>query len=127
MPRYLFPAAAMLVFAAAMISMPAAPALAQAEQPAAPPPAAEVAPAEIDKYTNAAVQIEGIRKEAQQRMQGVESREQALSVRQEANQAMAEAVRAEGLTVERYNAISRAAQQDPALREQIIQGVNDKR
>lgn len=109
--------------AAAAISMglTAGP-LAFAQTTGAVPPAPEVIqPTEqqIDQYAAAAQQVAMIAAEYQPKLESANNDDQRMQLMQEADQKMVSKVTEGGLTVEDYNGISLAIQQDEQLRQQV--------
>jgi ABC-type sugar transport system substrate-binding protein len=113
--------------AALAVAAPASPAVAQAERPgAAQPPAKNVSPAEIRTFASATKKVEVIRREFQAQMEATDNPQQLAQLEEQADTEMVQAVEAEGLSVDRYNEISRAANADPALRDHIISLVREE-
>jgi hypothetical protein len=111
------------------VAAPASVAFAQAERPGAaqPPAAGNVSPTEIRTFANATKKVEVIRKEFQAQMEEAANNPQQLAqLEEQADNQMVQAVEAEGLSVDRYNEISRAANADPALRDHIINLVREQ-
>lgn len=75
----------------------------------------------LQSFAAAASGIRNVAQEYAPRLQDAESPEQAAELEQEAQDAMMQQVQDEGLTVEQYNQIAVAAQQNPQL-AQTIQG-----
>jgi hypothetical protein len=110
------------------VAAPASVAFAQAERPGAaqPPAAGNVSPTEIRTFANATKKVEVIRKEFQAQMEAANNPQQLAQLEEQADDQMVQAVEAEGLSVDRYNEISRAANADPALRDHIINLVREQ-
>jgi hypothetical protein len=90
-------------------SAPAMPALAAS---------ASVTDGEVQQYARAANKVAAIRQQARQSTGAPAPSEAQLQ--QQASAQMAQAVRSEGLSVERFNAISLGMQSDPTLRSRVV-------
>jgi hypothetical protein len=119
---------------AALVAGPAASAFAQTDvqpQPAAPmeapatmeapaAPAAAIDDAKIESFVVAFLQVDEINRSYAPQLQAAGSEEEQQEVRQQAGEAMVQAVEsAQGITVEEYNTIIETAQTDPELAQQI--------
>ena len=120
MPRQLPLLAMALVVMAGLLPGPAAaggPAaglhLAQAAGP-------EVSQNDLEAYVAAVVKIQQIDAALQPRIEGAENADEAAALTREATDQMVAEVEAQGLTVEQYNSITRAAEQDVRLYERIL-------
>lgn len=126
--------------APAATSAPAAPgAPAAAQAPAAPPTTAPGATTEmpgagagqlqsenisdeqLQKFVASAQQVAVLSQQYSQQLQGASDQAQQQQVVEEANGKMAEAIQANGLTVQEFNGISEAVDRDPALNERARQ------
>ncbi|WP_420428474.1 DUF4168 domain-containing protein [Algiphilus sp.] len=95
---------------------------AQAQQGAATAPQAqelEVTDAQIASFAEAQAQVAEIGKTYTPKMKEAESKQAMQETRREAQQEMVAAVKSSGLSVQKYNQIARAAQNDEALRSRI--------
>ena len=88
----------------------------QQQQPAA---AANVSEAKLEKFAAAEKDVRSVRTEVQKQMKNSQDKQSAMANRQQANQEMVEAVKANDLSVSDYNQIARAAQQNPELAQRI--------
>lgn len=109
------------------LALVAAPAVAQTD---APPPAAQAQPAEIsDQKLDAAAaaleKVNDIKRSYEQQLTSAAPAEQERIVT-EANTALSKAVTDHGLSVEEYNSIIKVAQNDPQVRQKILQRVKVK-
>ncbi len=92
-----------------------------------PPPGQQQAPQieveedELRAFTEAQVEIEGLRGEYQTRLQEAEGQEEARQIEQEANEEMVGVVEDQGLDVQRYTQIARAIDSDPDLRQRFME------
>lgn len=77
----------------------------------------------IASYASAAIEVENLRGAWSKRIVAAESESEQAELRQQANDEMVNAVKEEGLSVEEYNSITEAAQQDPDLRSQITKEI----
>jgi phage baseplate assembly protein W len=73
----------------------------------------------IEKFAAAYGEVISIRKDFSARLQNVEDSSQAQALQEQVQAEMVEAVRAEGLTVQEYNAVAKRASQNPELRAQL--------
>ncbi len=74
---------------------------------------------ELEKFVQAQDEIDGLRNEYTEELQGVKDEDQALRLQQVYGRKMAEAVEEIGLTVNKYNQILKSARFDSELREKI--------
>lgn len=81
----------------------------------------EVEEDELRAFTEAQVELEGLREEYQGKLQDAGGQEEAQQLEQEANEEMMQAVEDEGLDVERYSQIARAIETDPELRQRFME------
>lgn len=114
------------------LSFGAAPAMAQETTPpqTTPPPATTTAPANFDEatlqsYVDASVKLQDIGQEWEGRMAEAGTPEEMTDLQAQAEQEMVSAVEAEGLSAEQYNEITRAAQEDPDLYQQLTQMITE--
>jgi hypothetical protein len=78
--------------------------------------------------TGAAVRsIAGVRQRHMERLDATEAPEARRSIEQDAMKEAVQAIEAEGLTIEEYNDVLRAAQSDMQLRERLIAAVQSPR
>jgi hypothetical protein len=98
------------------LGLTAAPALAQDQQA---PAAADITDEQLDQFAEAALAVNQVGREYASRLQSVEDESQAEQIRAEAQEAMVEAVREEGLSVDEYNAIYTAAENDEEVNAAI--------
>ncbi|SRR6266700_2070175 len=101
---------------------------AQAQTPSSPSPGLSEPSSSIpDQKLDAAAavlgQVAGIKETFQQRMQAAPASDKQRIV-DEANNALQKAVTDQGLSVEEYNKIIVTAQNDPQVREKILQRLN---
>lgn len=82
---------------------------------------------DLKKYAAAAVRVQEIGARYDQMAQQAGDAEQAEQIRQQSRAEMAQAVRDAGLSIEKYNEIYTAAQQDPALRGEIARYMEEVR
>jgi len=101
-----------------------APAMAQQTQaPAAQqsPPAAQPAPSvnysddQLKKFVGASKKVAVVVQEYNPKMESVQNESAREKIAREANKKMVDAVHDEGMTVDEFNNMGRAIQQDPAL------------
>ncbi|CAB3638079.1 DUF4168 domain-containing protein [Achromobacter pestifer] len=117
---YAFLSAAILTTA-----LSGAPALAQnASQPPAQP---QMAPAiqqptdqQLQRFASASQKVSGVVDEYRPKVDAAKSDEAKQKVVQEADAKMVQLVRADGLTVEEFNGIGQAVQQNPQLKQKVM-------
>ena len=78
--------------------------------------------------TGAAVRsVAGVRQRHMERLEATEAPEERRSIEQNAMKEAVQAIEAEGLSIEEYNDVLRAAQSDMQLRERLIAAVQNPR
>ena len=99
----------------------AAPVLAQAAAPQAASPAGqtEVSTEEVRSFARAVIAVEHLKSEHRPQLEAATDPQSKEKIRGQAMTRMVEAVKAEGLSVERYNSIHMAQQADPALAQRV--------
>lgn len=129
---------AMAAAAAFMLGI-AGPAAAQAQgmsPQAAPPTAAQpnggaastnVSDQKLQTFIDAATEVQAISEKWQARAAASGSTEEVEEVRDQATQEMVGAVEAKGMTVDEFNTISKAAEQDPQLKSRIVAMLQQQR
>ncbi len=74
----------------------------------------------LQSFAEAAVKLITIRTEFQTQMQSAETTEQQMQLQQQTNQRMAQVVEeTPGISIEQYNAIAEASQNDPELAARV--------
>lgn len=105
----------------------AGPALAQQQPEAVEPPpqqrfqAQEFSTDQIQSFAEATKQIDQIMRDYQPRIAEADSQEKAVDLHQEAQSEMLKAVEDLGMSVDEYNQIATAAQDDPDLHAKIME------
>ncbi len=89
-------------------------------------PEVDLSETELDRVAQAYKQVIKIRKEFQEELRDIKSPEKANQMQQEANQAMVEAVQAQGLQLETYNQVMEAAQFNEDLRDQLLDRLDEE-
>lgn len=107
--------------AAAMLALGAAPAVAQQAQA---PAATQQAPVnysdtQLEKFVSASKKVAVISQEYTPKLQSTSDEATRQEVYREADEKMVSVVRDEGMSVEEFNGINQAIQQDPALMERV--------
>ncbi|WP_299615688.1 DUF4168 domain-containing protein [Pelagibius sp.] len=82
--------------------------------------APEVSQTDLEAYVAAVVKIQEIDAALQPRIDDADNADEAAALTREATDRMIAEVEAQGLTVEQYNSITRAAEQDVRLYERIL-------
>lgn len=84
--------------------------------------AADVDDESLSKFKDAFGDVNSVRESFEGKLEDVEDPEKAQKIQQQAQQEMQGAVEDAGLSVEEYNQIFAAVQQDPALQEEVLGG-----
>jgi hypothetical protein len=93
---------------------------AQAQQQMAPPPAIQPTDQQLQRFASASQKISGVVDEYRPKVDAAQTDEAKQKVVQEADAKMVQLVRADGLTVEDFNGIGQAVQQDPQLKQRVM-------
>jgi len=92
----------------------------QAQAPAATQQApANYSDAQLEKFVNASRKVAVISEEYSPKLQATSDEATRQEVYREADEKMVEVVRNEGMSVDEFNGINQAIQQDPALMERV--------
>ncbi|MEI2416596.1 DUF4168 domain-containing protein [Orrella sp. JC864] len=100
-------------------------AAAPAPQPAQVQPITSPSDAQLEKFAAASQKVAMVANEYQPRFDSATDDASRQQILQEADAKMVELVRADGLTVEEFNGIGQAVQQDPQLRERVMQKLDN--
>jgi hypothetical protein len=84
------------------------------------PMASSISDKKLDQAAAAVVRVDKIQKSYQQKLEQAKPNERDRVV-QEADNALAKAVTDQGLSIDEYDTIIRTAQNDPAVREKLLQ------
>ena len=84
-------------------------------------PEVNVSDEEVANFAAAMVDVQELGQQWTQRMQETDDQEELSQMQQEAQEEMIGAIEDHGMTVEEYNEIATAAQQDPELAQEIEQ------
>ena len=113
--------AAAAVFAAslspAVVMAQAAPA---AQPPAQVQPAIKPTDAQLEKFASASQKVSVVADEYRPKLQAAKDDSARQQVYREADEKMVKVVQADGLTVDEFNGIGQAVQQDAQLRQRVI-------
>lgn len=82
-------------------------------------PDIDVSDSEIEAFANAMVDVQELGQEWTEKMQETDDQEELSSMQEEAQEEMISAIESHDMTVEEYNEIATAAQQDPELAQKI--------
>jgi hypothetical protein len=91
---------------------------AQQQQPMMPP---ELTQSQIETFADAALELRQVQQEFDAQMQGAQDAAEVERLQQQAQQEAQQAIESNGLTVDEYNAIVQAANQDPQLYAMIVE------
>lgn len=122
MPNKLSIALSGIVFSTAVALAPTAASAQQSTASGAAataPMAKNVSDADLQKFISAAKKVSVLTNEYAPKVKAEPSNEGKQKVIAQANKEMASAVEAEGLSVDKFVAIDRAAQQDPKLQQRL--------
>ena len=75
----------------------------------------------LDNFAEAYTEVRGIQSDFADQLGSVEDREKAQSLQREAQEEMVSAVKDAGLSVQEYNQVASQMQNDPELREKVMQ------
>ena len=114
--------AAGLAAAPAMAQMAAPAPSAAPAQPAAP--VMQPTDAQLERFVQASQKVAAVAEEYQPKLNSSPDDGAREQVMREADEKMIQLVRADGLTVEEFNGISAAVQQDPQLRQRAMELAN---
>ena len=109
--------------AAWQLCVPAANAQAPSPSPPSPglvQPAPDIPEPKLDAAAAALAQVAAVKQNYQQQIEGAAASDKER-IANEANEALVKAVEDQGLTVEEYNSIIVVAQNDPEVRQKILQ------
>ncbi|CAB3711140.1 MAG: DUF4168 domain-containing protein [Achromobacter sp.] len=109
------------VLAAAVLS--GAPVLAQnapASQTPMAPAAAQPTDQQLQRFASASQKVSGVVDEYRPKVDAAKTDEAKQKVIQEADAKMVKLVQADGLSVEEFNGIGRAVQQDPQVKQRLM-------
>jgi len=101
---------------------------ARAQQQPQPQPAvpSEFSLSEIETFADAAVEVRQVQQDFDTQVQGAQDAEEIEELQQQAQQDAEQAIEGNGLSVDEYNAIVQAANQDPQLYAMIVEVMEQK-
>ncbi len=120
---YAFLSAALLATAlsgAPAIAQQASQGQPQAQQRMAPPPAIQPTDQQLQRFASASQKISGVVDEYRPKVDAAKTDEAKQKVVEEADAKMVKLVQADGLSVEEFNGIGQAVQQDPQLKQRLM-------
>jgi hypothetical protein len=91
---------------------------AQQQQPMMPP---ELSQSQIETFADATLELRQVQQEFDAQMQGAQDAAEIERLQQQAQQEAQQAIEGNGLSVDEYNAIVQAANQDPQLYAMIVE------
>ncbi|WP_017940584.1 MULTISPECIES: DUF4168 domain-containing protein [unclassified Thioalkalivibrio] len=92
---------------------------AQGGAPMQQAPEVDLSEQEIDTFVSAFVAVQEVREDFADRLQNAEDETEAQSMQQEAQDEMVNAVEDAGMSVEEYNEVAMALQNDPELMQEV--------
>jgi transcription initiation factor IIF auxiliary subunit len=115
-------ASLLALFMAAGASQAMAQAASQPQAPQAAPAvqAADISDKKLEKFADSLGEIMEIREDFTAKLEQTGDPAEAQQLQQEANQKMMETVENNDLSIEEYNAINQAVQNDPQLRDKVV-------
>lgn len=119
-------------FTAAVLAVSVSPMAAQAQAaPAAQPPAQsqpaiQPSEAQLQKFASASQKVAMVADEYRPKLQAAKDDAAREEVYREADEKMVRMVNADGLTVDEFNGIGQAVEQDPQLRQRVISMVREQ-
>jgi hypothetical protein len=127
MKEDLMPRSSHAFLAAAIVAASLSPAvsMAQAAPAAQPPaqtqPAVKPSDAQLQKFASASQKVSMVADEYRPKLHAAKDEPAREKVYREADEKMVKAVQADGLTVDEFNGIGQAVEQDPNLRQRVIE------
>ncbi len=121
------PLAATLITVASLHSVPTANAQAQPQAPGAAGQTENIPDQKLDATAAAIERMASVKQEYQQRISKEKSQAEQEKLADEGNHAMEKAVTDQGLSVAEYSSILQMAQNNPVVREKIIQRIKPNR
>ncbi len=92
----------------------------QAQPRMAPPPAIKPTDQQLQRFASASQKISGVVDEYRPKVDAAKTDEAKQKVVEEADAKMVKLVQADGLSVEEFNGIGQAVQQDPQLKQRLM-------
>lgn len=92
----------------------------QAAPPATAPPAIQPSDQQLQRFASASQKVSGVVDEYRPKVDAAKSDAAKQKVVEEADAKMVKLVQADGLSVEEFNGIGRAVQQDPQLKQRLM-------
>jgi len=115
-----------LTAAPAMAQNNAAPTQAAPSQMAPQPAAIQPTQAQLQKFATASQKVALVANEYRPRVQAAKDDNSRQQLLKEADQKMVRTVNADGMTVDEFNGISQAIQQDPKLQQRVMDMVRQQ-
>ena len=119
----MWPTAAALLIAVGLLSVPAANAQAQFPSPGPSEQRPSIPDQKLDAAAAALEQVASVREDYQQRIEAAPASGKQ-SIADEAKNALVKAITDQGLSLEEYTSILVVAQNDPVVREKILQRIS---
>ncbi len=92
----------------------------QSPQTQAAPPAIQPSDQQLQRFASASQKVSGVVDEYRPKVDAAKSDAAKQKIVQEADAKMVKLVQADGLSVEEFNGIGRAVQQDPQLKQRLM-------
>ncbi len=93
---------------------------AQAQPRMAPPPVMQPTDQQLQRFASASQKVSGVVDEYRPKVDAAKTDEAKQKVVEEADAKMVKLVQADGLSVEEFNGIGQAVQQDPQLKQRLM-------
>lgn len=84
-----------------------------------------VSQAEVQKFAKAQNDMQSLLKNMRSKMQNAQGKQQSKQFRQQMNAKIVKTIKKDGLSVQQYNQIAQASQNDPKLSQRIQQAMQD--
>ena len=86
----------------------------------------ELTQGQIETFADAALEVRQVQEDLNAQMQGAPDAQEVQQLQQQAQQEAQQAIEGNGLSVDEYNAIVQAANQDPQLYAMIVEVMEQK-
>lgn len=93
------------------------------QQPAMP---SQLSQAQIESFADAALEVQQVQQEYDAQVQSAENPEELEQLQQQAQQDAQQAIEDQGMSLDEYNAILQAANQDPQLYAMIVETMEQR-
>lgn len=98
----------------------------QQQQPVQPATPSELSQGQIETFADAALEVQRVQQDFDAQVQAAENAEEIEQLQQQAQQEARQAIEDNGLSLDEYNAILQAANQDPQLYAMIVETMEQR-